>query len=243
MGNKYKYNAFISYRHISPDKEIADKLQKKLENYKPPRSLSNGKRSGGWRVFRDETELPTSSNLSNDIKMALENSEYLIVICSKATSESRWCMEEIEYFKQLHNGNNSNIITLVADGNPEDVFPPALCNELIPVTDEFGNTTYQNHVIEPLAANVSGKSLKESLKKLNTEFLRIVAPILGCGYDDLYNREQKKRVRRMLAVVGTIMALLLLFGIYNSAMLWEINNQKRNARINNSEILANQAKV
>ena len=226
MGNKYKYNAFISYRHISPDKEIADKLQKKLENYKPSRSLSNGKRSGGLRVFRDKTELPTSSNLSNDIKMALENSEYLIVICSKATSESRWCMEEIEYFKQLHNGNNSNIITLVADGDPEDVFPPALCNELIPVTDEFGNTTYQNHVIEPLAANVSGKSLKESQKKLNTEFLRIAAPILGCGYDNLYNREHKKKIRRIFTIGGIVLSLLLLFAVYNSAMLWEINNQK-----------------
>ena len=226
MENKYKYNAFISYRHISPDKEIADKLQKKLENYKPPRSLSGGKRSGGWRIFRDETELPTSSNLSNDIKTALEESEYLIVICSKTTGESRWCMEEVEYFKQLHNGNNSNIITLVADGNPEDVFPPSLCNELIPVTDEDGNTTYQKHIIEPLAANVSGKNLKDSLKKLNTEFLRIAAPILGCGYDNLYNREQKKKIKRIFAIGGIVLSLLLLFALYNSAMLWEINNQK-----------------
>lgn len=77
MGKKYKYNAFISYRHISPDKEIADKLQKKLENYKPPRSLFDGKRPGGWRVFRDETELPTSSNLSNDIKKAWHNKNLL----------------------------------------------------------------------------------------------------------------------------------------------------------------------
>ena len=26
MNKEYKYDAFISYRHISPDKEIADKL-------------------------------------------------------------------------------------------------------------------------------------------------------------------------------------------------------------------------
>ena len=226
MEKKYKYNAFISYRHISPDKEIADKLQKKLENYRPPRSLSDGKRSGGWRVFRDETELPTSSDLSNDIKRALEDSEFLIVICSKTTGESRWCMEEIDYFKQLHNGNNSKIITLVADGNPEEVFPSSLCNELIPVTDEEGNTTYQNHVIEPLAANVSGKNLKESLKKLNTEFLRIAAPLQGCGYDNLYNREQRKKIRRIFAVGSIVLTLLLLFAVYNSAMLWQINNQR-----------------
>lgn len=226
MGINYKYDAFISYRHVSPDKEIAEKLQKKLENYKPPKALRNLKKSGGWRIFRDETELPTSSNLSNDIQAALEESQYLIVICSKTTKDSRWCLEEIEYFKKLHNGNNANIITLVADGNPEDVFPSSLCNELIPVTDEYGNATYQSHIIEPLAANVAGESLKESLKKLNTEFLRIAAPILGCGYDNLYNREHKKKIRRIFAIGGIVITLLLLFGIYNSAMLWEINNQK-----------------
>ncbi len=226
MEKKYRYNAFISYRHVSPDKDIACKLQKKLENYKPPKSLSNGKKKTGWRVFRDETELPTSSNLSNDIKAALEDSEFLIVICSNSTKESRWCMEEIDYFKELHNGNNSNIITLVADGNPEDVFPASLCNELIPVTDEKGVTTYQNHVIEPLAANVSARNTKESLKKLNTEFLRIAAPILGCGYDNLYNREHKKKIRRIFTLGGIVLSILLLFGIYNSAMLWQINNQK-----------------
>lgn len=226
MGINYKYDAFISYRHVSPDKEIAEKLQKKLENYKPPKSLCKEKKFGGWRVFRDETELPTSSNLSNDIRTALEESKFLIVICSKTTKDSRWCMEEIEYFKELHKGNNANIITLVADGDPEDVFPVMLCNELIPVTDENGVTTYQNHVIEPLAANVSADSSRESLKKLNTEFLRIAAPILGCGYDNLYNREHKKKIRRLFTIGSIVIAFLLLFGLYNSAMLWQINNQK-----------------
>jgi len=237
MVNKYKYNAFISYRHISPDKEIAEKLQKKLENYKPPRSLSVNKKTEKWRIFRDETELPTSSNLSADIKKALDESEYLIVVCSKNTAESRWCMEEIEYFKQLHNGNNSNIITLVADGNPEEVFPEALCNELIPVTDEAGNVTYQKHVIEPLAANVAGKNLRESVKKLNTEFLRIAAPLLGCGYDNLYNREHKKKIKRIFTIGGIAMSLLLLFAVYNGIMLWKINNQKIELARANSEHL------
>lgn len=226
MGRDYKYDAFISYRHVSPDKEIAEKLQKKLENYNPPKIFRNMKKHGRWHIFRDETELPTSSDLSSDIKNALNESEFLIVICSKTTKASRWCLEEIEYFKNLHNGNNANIITVVADGAPEEVFPPLLCNELIPVTDEQGNTTYQNHIIEPLAANVAGKTLKDSLKKINTEFLRVAAPMLGCGYDNLYNREHKKKIKKIFAFGGIVIALLLLFGMYNSAMLWKINNQK-----------------
>lgn len=234
MERNYKYDAFISYRHISPDKEIADNLQKMLESYKPPKALLNGKKFTGWRIFRDETELPLSSNLGDDITTALEHSRFLIVVCSKATSESRWCMQEIERFKQLHNGSNTNIITLVADGNPEDVFPPALCSELVPVTDEAGNTTYQTRAVEPLAANVSAPTLKQSLKKLNTEFLRVAAPLLGCGYDDLYNREQRKKTRNLLTIGAIALMSLLLFTIYTSIMLWRINTEKTNLAKSNA---------
>ena len=124
MDKQYKYDAFISYRHNEPDKTLATKLQKMLESYKPPKSVCNDFKQ--WHIFRDETELPTSSNLSGDIKDALENSKFLIIICSKQTKESRWCMDEITYFKELHKGNNSNIITLIVDGEPAEVFPDEL---------------------------------------------------------------------------------------------------------------------
>ena len=225
MSKEYKYKAFISYRHLSPDKDIADKLQKMLENYKLPKSFKEKKDSGNWRVFRDETELTTSSDLSNDIKKALTESEYLIVVCSEATAKSKWCMEEIKYFKTLHHENNANIITLVADGNPEKVFPEELCKELVR-TEEDGVVKYVERLVEPLAANVASDNLKTSLKKLKTEFLRIVAPMIGCGYDDLYNREHKKKVKRLITVGSIVLSLLLIFAVYNSAMLWQINNQK-----------------
>jgi len=234
MDKQYKYDAFISYRHTEPDKTVATKLQKMLESYKPPKSVCNDFKQ--WHIFRDETELPTSSNLSGDIKEALENSKFLIVICSKKTKESRWCMEEITYFKELHKGNNSNIITLIVDGEPAEVFPDELCTELIPVKDDVGNISYQSHVIEPLAASVAAKSTKESLKKLKTEFLRIAAPLLGCGYDTLYNRNQKRHVRRLLAIATFIMTFLFAFGLYTSAMLLEINAQKSALQVANDNL-------
>ncbi|MCH5187249.1 MAG: TIR domain-containing protein [Oscillospiraceae bacterium] len=224
MNGKYKYNAFISYRHTEPDKTIAAKLQKMLESYTPPKSIT-GPGFRRWHVFRDETELPTSSNLSEDIRAALEASEFLIVICSGSTAQSKWCMEEIAYFKELHNGSNSNIITLVADGEPSEVFPYELCNELIPVTDADGNVTYQSHEIEPLAANVAAPTLKQSEKKLKTEFLRIAAPLLSCGYDNLYNRSQRRRTRRAISISAAVAAAFTAFGLYSGAMTLRINAQ------------------
>lgn len=87
--NVIKYDAFISYRHSELDSAIAERLHRLLETYKVPKSIAQktGKKSIK-RVFRDRDELPTSSNLSDNISTALKNSEYLIVICSPRTPES-----------------------------------------------------------------------------------------------------------------------------------------------------------
>lgn len=234
MEKEYRYDAFISYRHLEKDKKVAEKLQKMLESYKPPKSMSKGFKN--WRIFRDETELTTSSNLSDDIKRALENSRYLIVVCSEETKNSRWCQEEISYFKKLHKGSNKNIITLVTDGEAPEVFPEELCNEVVEVTDENGVVSYHTQATEPLAANVAAASEKETLKKLKTEFLRIAAPLLGCGYDALYNRNQKRAIRRLLMVAILIISFLLAFGLYTSAMLLEIQTQKNALQVANNSL-------
>ncbi len=231
---EYTYKAFISYRHMNLDKKVAEKLQKMLEEYKPPKEYRRSKKN--WRVFRDETELPTSSNLSDDIKSALSNSEFLIVVCSKATSTSRWCMEEINQFKALHNGTNENIITLLVEGEPDEVFPRELCTTLETHELDDGTTSSQEVVVEPLAANITANTSRERLKKLNTEFLRVVAPMLGCGYDDLYNRNRKRRMRRLIAGVAAAFVCVTLFGVYSSIMLMQINEQKNQLQAKNEEL-------
>ncbi|MCD8090802.1 MAG: TIR domain-containing protein [Clostridiales bacterium] len=216
---EYTYKAFISYRHLPLDKRIADRLQKMLEKYKIPKNL--GKREK-WRVFRDETELPTSSDLSGDIKTALENSEFLIVICSKALKKSRWCMEEIAYFKELHGGSNKNIITLLVEGSPEESFPRELCVSAVETIGENGNVIKKEVEVEPLAANISGLPEKQALKKLKQEFLRIAAPLIGCGYDDLYNRDRRRKIKSAGAAVAAAFVLVTAFGLYNTAVRMEL---------------------
>ena len=116
--NNRRYKAFISYRHQPFDRKVAVTLQKHLETFHPPKQLEKKEK---WRVFRDETELPTSADLSQDIREALENSEYLIVICSSMLVQSKWCREEISYFKSLHNKSRRCISgrTLLVGRNPE----------------------------------------------------------------------------------------------------------------------------
>ena len=228
MDNTYKYDAFISYRHLAPDKPIAQRLQKLLESYTPPQDVRKSGRQKTLHLFRDETELPTSSDLGSDIRTALESSRYLVVICSPEFEKSKWCMEEVAYFKELHGGSNRNIITVLADDpDRRPYFPDILRFETVTRTLETGETVTAQEETEPLAANVCAKTQAQMLKKLNTEFLRVAAPLIGCGFDDLYKREQRRRTKRILTVTLSTAAVFAVATLLSVVALLTISSQKQ----------------
>lgn len=100
-----KYWAFLSYSHR--DQKWVDWLHKALETYRVPRPLVGKESRDGkipsrpFPIFRDREELPVSSDLGLNIKEALRESRYLIVICSPRAAQSRWVGEEIRTFKKL----------------------------------------------------------------------------------------------------------------------------------------------
>ena len=242
MENNYLYNAFISYRHLEKDKLVAEQLQKKLESFKPPKSVKpEGFKK--WRIFRDETELHASDNLTDEIRAALRNSEYLITVCSNKTTDSPWCMEEIRYFKELHNGKNDNIITVLADGTPSTAIPPALLTETETVTDVSGNSVEVERQVMPLATNLVASTEKGTLKKLKTEILRIAAPLLGCSFDALYNRAQKQKRKNIIASGLIIIAILSVFATSIGALALnlkvtnaELEKERDNVAAANAEL-------
>ena len=138
-----KYIAFISYRHAPLDSAVAKALHGLIEQFKIPKTLrKDGKRKLGL-VFRDQEELPVSSDLSEDICRALDNSEYLIVVCSPDTAKSPWVSREIAYFLSRH--PREKVFTVLAAGEPGDVFPYVLTHA------ENGERVEE---VEPLALDV-----------------------------------------------------------------------------------------
>ena len=202
-----RYDAFISYRHAPLDMEIAKKVHTGLETYRIPGAVrkKTGKQKMG-RVFRDQEELPIGSDLDDNISGALRESEYLIVICSPRTPESYWVCKEIETFIEMHDRNH--ILAVLIEGEPNESFPTQL------LTDDNGDP------VEPLAADVRGENKKERNQKFKTEILRLVAPVIGCTYDDLKQRHRERIIRRTVAIVSSIAAVLAIagtaFGIYNA---------------------------
>ncbi|WP_084158809.1 toll/interleukin-1 receptor domain-containing protein [Solidesulfovibrio alcoholivorans] len=205
----FKYFAFISYSHR--DKKWGDWLHKALETYKVPKRLHGHAPDGQalpkrlFPVFRDREELPTSASLGAQITDALARSRYLIVICSPHAAQSVWVNEEIKTFKAM--GRENRILSLIVDGEPNaadkpegdaaECFPPALRFRL----DAAGNPGQERS--EPIAADARpGKDGKKNA------LLKLAAGLLGVSFDDLKQREQERRVRRLMAA-GAVMAMLM----------------------------------
>lgn len=197
----YSYRAFISYSH--KDEKWARWLHRALESYRPPKPLIGQDTRFGpvpqrlAPVFRDREELASATDLGSVITRALESSACQIVICSPAAAASRWVNEEILAFKRL--GREDRIFCLIVAGEPnatdlpgreaDECFPAALRYRL----DSHGQLSAER--TEPIAADArDGKDGKANAR------LKLIAGMLGVGFDALKQREHMRRQRRLIAL-------------------------------------------
>ena len=138
MNETNRYSAFVSYRHMPRDRRWAVRIMSELEAYRTPKALQREAfpdRIG--HLFRDEDEIPASTDLSDQIKDALARSEFLIVVCSPDTPASRWVCREIELFQEM--GKGERIIPLLIAGEPDQSFPPELRRRRVAVPRADGS--------------------------------------------------------------------------------------------------------
>lgn len=232
-----KYDAFISYRHADLDKFVAETLHRQLEKFRIPKQIRKDKgfEKKSVLIFRDQDELPLSSNLADPITEALKNSDYLIVVCTPRLLESEWCKREIETFIALH--GRERIFTVLAEGEPRDSFPKQLLYEEVEEYDSAGNKVIKVKSIEPLAADVRGENFKQVKKKLKREKLRILAPMFGLGYDDLKQRHKEQKMKQALSISAIIAIVLLAFSVISTFMALEIKKQSDQIMEQNNMII------
>ncbi len=226
-----KYRAFLSYSHA--DKTWADWLHKTLESYVVPNGLVGLETSAGsipkrlFPIFRDREELPSSADLGGQIETALRQSLFLIVICSPHAARSRWVNEEILGFKRM--GRSDRILALIVDGEPDadgeagkdiqsECFPTALKFALGP------DGALGKQKAEPLAADCRPEGDGSDNAKL-----KLIAGLLGVGFDTLRKRDAVARRRRLLNRAAiTAAVLVLLAGAAAGLILqWQSAQQQR----------------
>ena len=208
-----RYSAFISYNHR--DRRWAGWLHRELERYRIPQALIGRDGPNGLLtrrlppVFQDREELAASSNLADSVREALRESESLIVICSTNGAASHWVNEEVREFARLGRSHRIQCLIVPEAGDPDgiprsasQVFPPALL-ELGP---------------EPLAADA-----RNTGDGRRFAFLKLVAGLIGVRYDELRQREQARRHKRLLSIAAAatvgflIMTALSIFALVSRA--------------------------
>ncbi len=223
----YTYEAFISYRHLPHDTEVATQIQRRVEGFKIPKDLDGphaGKKLG--RLFRDEDELPTSSSLSDQIRDALKHSRFLLVVCTPQTPESRWVAREVELFSSYH--GRDRVLVALAEAEPPESFPELLLHRKIVAPDG----TVRLEPTEPLAADFRDKT------KYKQESLRIAAALVGCGYDDLRQRQKARRNAHMAKIGAAVAAVSLAFAGFSAYQQAQIVENQRQLQISQSRFLA-----
>jgi tetratricopeptide (TPR) repeat protein len=228
-----RYWAFLSYSH--KDSETADWLHGALERFRIPRLLVGREAPCGIvppsfsPIFRDRHELAASGDLGHTIREALAASRCLIVLCSPDAAKSRWTNEEILAFKKLH--PSGCVLAAINDGEPfasempgreaEECFPPALRQKF----DSRGRPTGKR--AEPIAADLRANADGRQLG-----LLKIVAGMLGIGLDELVQRDQQRRQKRLTYIAAASLAGMTVtsgLAIYAFDKRDEARDQRREA--------------
>ena len=223
------YEAFISYRHLPLSVKVAKRLQHDLEGFHVPKGMrgnGDGRRLG--KLFRDEDELPASTSLSDQILDALAKSRFLIVVCTPETKESRWIEREIELFASLH--GRDRILVALAEGERSQCLPDILLYRK-GVAEDGG---FVKKPTEPLAADFR----ESSRKSRRTETLRVAAALLGCGFDDLRQREKSRRNALVARVASVVTAASVAFAGVTLHQQHQILDKQHSLQISQSRLLA-----
>src|SRR5262245_34928297 len=221
-----RYRAFIS--SSGRDDQWTTWLGRALESYAPPRRLVGQATKHGavpkrlGSVFRDRAALEAA------IREALELSACQIVICSPEAARSKSVNEEVKAFKRL--GREDRIFCLVVDGEPnatdlpgrqeEECFPPAVRFKL----GDDGELSDER--TEPIAA----EARLEKDGKANAK-LKLIAGMLGVGFDALKQRELRRRQVRMTAIAtGSVAGLVFTSVLAFTAIVARSEAEEQRAR-------------
>lgn len=209
-----RYWAFISYAH--EDRKEAQWLHRRLESFRVPTTLQRPVADDGLRhdalrpIFIDRLELASSSDLSSSIEAALNDSAYLICVCTPRSAGSSRVAAEVSYFQAAR--GPARVYPLLVDGRPnavrrggaadEECLPPPLR------LDDGGDPSRR----EPLAADIrKGRGSRDEA------VARIVAGMLGVGLDTIRQRESQRRQRRLRWITTaacTVAALAVGLSVY-----------------------------
>ena len=200
----FRYKAFLSYSH--KDRFWGRWLLKALETYRIPKHLVGQKTDKGIvpkhliPIFRDRDDLPATEDLSAEIRDALANSEFLIVLCSPHGAKSPWVNKEIEEFKRQRGPANIRCVIVGGEANANLSKTGTINTDYFPKALRHNKGKQSEPVAADLRADGDGKRLA---------LLKMVAGMIGVRLDEIIRRDLQRKNRRVTMItLVTVVAMI-----------------------------------
>lgn len=200
--DNFKYYAFISYAR--EDEKWARWIQRKIETFHLPSIIRKEKQDIPKRIkpiFRDKTDL-LPGLLKENLNKELEDSKFLIVVCSPVSAKSEWVGKEIKYFASL--GREKNIIPFIINGIPNSNNEDTECyhQEL----KKIGNIK---------GADINEKGQENKFIKRQRAYIQIIAYMLCVNFDSLFMRHRRRIIKNIIftSFIATIFIVFAGFSI------------------------------
>ncbi|XP_028757941.1 TMV resistance protein N-like [Neltuma alba] len=103
-----KYDIFLSFR--------GEDTRKGFTNY-----LYHALNRSGFRVFRDDEELERGEVISQELRQAIEESHFAVVVLSKTYASSSWCLNELQHILVSRNKLGQIVFPIFYHVGPSDV--------------------------------------------------------------------------------------------------------------------------
>jgi len=209
-----QYRGFISYSW--QDKAWGRRIHKWLELYRAPagvKGLPEASRRLG-KFFRDDDDMPAAGDIGQVVRTALEQSQSLIVLCSRRSARSRWVNAEIEHFRR--HVDKGQVFAIIIDGQPNAEDPE---DECFPDALRAGRSGDNPGAmpIEPVGIDLR----RDSRERVCT---RLAAGMLGLSFDDLWRRSRRRAELRQRILLGSLVTLCATFA---GLLMWALINGQR----------------
>ncbi len=199
MERRLKYYAFISYKR--EDEKWAKWLQNRMENFRLPRSVRRNNIEAPKRirpVFRDKTDI-LPGPITEQLKREIDQSKYLIIICSPKSAQSGWVGRGIEYM--IEKGRADDIIPFIVEGLPHSSDPATECF----------HEALRSHCPDLLGVNINEQGFGSRKGKKERALLQVIAKIANTPFDSLYRRHKRRRRRKnFLNIILLLISIILL---------------------------------
>lgn len=190
---------------VPEDAAVAETLANSIRSYRLPRGVKLENPALDYRrIYVDST----GAELNEDGKRILNNSRYLVMLCSPEAKASPAISRRLDYFRNC--GLNENIVAVIVRGEPADAFPESFIQRrtvqrILPDM----SVVEREETIEPVAADLRGDTPARRRQLLRYETVRITASVLGLHPNTLEQRHRRRRNRAILTAAALVCSVLL----------------------------------